>query len=94
MPYLCETGQVNQCEVEDVRGVDLEVDGLTVDALVAAGYTRRLVLDLTLDIAKVSEPPVRDVMKLGPLVSRSCSRVPEAGIECVFSFVLGDVDQL
>lgn len=67
--HLCETGQVDQREVKDMRGVDLEVDRLAVDALVAASYARRLILDLSLDVAEVSEPPVRDMVELSPLVS-------------------------
>jgi hypothetical protein len=49
-----------------VGGVDLEVDGLPVDALVGASNPGRLVLDLTLDVGKVCEFPVGDVVELGP----------------------------
>lgn len=53
-------------------GIDLEVDGLSVDALVRAGHTRGLVLDLTLDIREVCELPAGDVMELCPFgASRS-----------------------
>jgi hypothetical protein len=72
--YLCQTRQIDQRQVEDVGRVDLEVDGLAVDAFVAAGYTRRLILDFSLDVAEVCEPPVGNVMELCPLVSASCSR--------------------
>ena len=93
-PYLCETRQINQGEVKDVGRVDLEVDGLTVDALVATGYSRRLVLDLPLDVAEISEPPVGNVMKLGPLIPRSCSGIPVSRVECVLGLALRYVDQL
>ena len=34
---LCQTGQINERQAEDVRGVDLQVDWLPVDALVVSG---------------------------------------------------------
>lgn len=46
--------------------VDFEVDGLPVDALVVASYPRGLILNLTLDVAKVCKPSVRNVDELGP----------------------------
>lgn len=49
-----------------MRGVDLQVDGLTVDALVATSYPRCFVLDLTLDVRKVCESSIRDVDELSP----------------------------
>jgi hypothetical protein len=59
-----------------MRRIYLEVDGLAVDALVAAGYTRCLVLNFPLDIAKVCEFAVGDVMELGPLILAGCGRAP------------------
>jgi hypothetical protein len=46
--------------------VDLEVDGLSIDALVASCYPRRLVLNLTLDLREVVELPSWDVMEFRP----------------------------
>jgi hypothetical protein len=54
-----------------MRRVDLEVDGLSVDALVVTGNTGRLVLNLALDVAKVVEPPVGDMVELCPLGTAS-----------------------
>lgn len=51
-----------------MRGVDLEVDGLAVDALVVPGDARRLGLDLALDLGEVVEPATRDVQKLAPFL--------------------------
>lgn len=47
-------------------GVDLEVYGLASDALVVAGHSGGLILDLALDVAKVGVAPVGDVVELGP----------------------------
>lgn len=66
-PYLCQTGQIHQGKVEHVGRVDLEVDGLAGDSLVVTGHARGLILDLALDIAKVGETTVGDVVELGPL---------------------------
>jgi hypothetical protein len=49
-----------------VRRVNLQVDGLSVDSLVAAGDSGRLVLDLSLDIRKVVEPSIGDMVKFCP----------------------------
>ena len=51
-----------------MRRVDLEVDGLPVDALVVSCYPRRFVLDLLSDLAEVVELPSRDVEKLSPFL--------------------------
>lgn len=47
-------------------GIDLEVDGLASDALVVAGHSGGLILDLALDVAKVGVAPVGDVVELAP----------------------------
>lgn len=65
---LCETGQIDQCETENVRRVDFEVDGLSVDALVTSCYPGRLILNLSLDLAKVIELAARNVTELAPLI--------------------------
>src|SRR4051794_28087197 len=91
--HLCQTRQVDESQVQDIRREDLEVYGLAVDALVAAGDSRRLVLDLALDVAEVGKPPVRDVMELGPLVPTSFVRVA-VGAHGVLLLIPRDVDQL
>lgn len=75
--------------------VDLEVDGLAVDSLVGTGDSRRLVLNLPLDVGKVCEATARDVMELCPLRSPGRSRGPEAVLHGIWEvFILGDVDEL
>lgn len=74
-------------------GEDLEVYGLAVDALVAAGDPRRLVLDLALDVAEIGKPPVGDVVKFGPFISARFVRVTVRA-HGVLLFISGDVDQL
>lgn len=81
-----------------MRGVDLEVDRLSVDALVASSYPGRLVLNLPLDLTKVVELATRDVTKLGPFVLTSYTSwrmryVNLITLGLVFS-VTRDVDEL
>ena len=54
-PDLGEPWQVDHGEGEDVGAVELEVDGLGADPLVAAGHVVRLSLDLPPDLVPVSE---------------------------------------
>ena len=48
--------------------VDLQVDGLSVDALVAARYATGLALNLPLDILKVIPFPMRLMVEFCPLI--------------------------
>lgn len=50
-----------------MRRVDFQVDGLTVDTLVATGDPGGLVFDFALDIREVCEFSARDVDELCPL---------------------------
>jgi len=68
---LCETRQIDQGQTKNMRRVDLEVDGLTVDALVVSSNSGRLVLNLPLDLTKVVEATTRDVIELSPFVLTS-----------------------
>lgn len=78
-----------------MRGVDLEVYGLAVDALVGAGDSRRLVFNFPLDVGKVCEAAARDVMELCPLRSSRGGRGPEAVFHGIWEgFIFGDVDEL
>lgn len=61
-------------------GVYLEVDGLARDALVVARDARSLVVDLALDVAKVSEAPVGDMVELGPFSRSRHVGVPLRGV--------------
>jgi len=49
-----------------MRGVNFEVDGLSVDALVVTSYPGSLILDLPLYVLEVREPTIWDMMKLCP----------------------------
>lgn len=73
---------------------DFEVDGLAIDALVVAGDPCRLVFNFPLDIAKVVEPPVRDVVELGPFVPVGLIGMSVANVHDIIRIVAGDVDQL
>lgn len=55
--------------------IDLEVDGLAGDALVVAGDSGGLILDLALDVAKVGVAPVGDVVELAPFARARDIRV-------------------
>jgi hypothetical protein len=97
MTNLCETGQINERQAEDVRRVDLQVDRLPVDALVVSCYPRGLVLDLALDVGEVVEPLAGNVEKLSPflLASYACWCVGYMNfIVVVFVAFAREVDEL
>lgn len=76
--------------------VDLQVYGLTGDALVVARDARSLVLDLALDIAKVGETPVGDVVELCPLARSRHGLAPVRGVGACggLGLLVRDVDEL
>lgn len=81
-----------------MRRIHLEVNGLSVDALVVSCYPRRLVLDLAPDLGEVVVSPPWDVEKLAPfLLSRdACWCVGDVHfvfVVGVFAFA-GKVDEL
>ena len=78
-----------------MRRVDLEVDRLSVDALVVTGNSGCLVLNLALDIAKIVEPAVGYVVELCPLGTASSTR-GSIRIACRVGsvFIFGNVDEL
>lgn len=93
--YLCETWQVDQSQVKNIRRVDLKVDRLAIDAFVVSSYPRGLVLDLPLDIAKIVEASVGYVMELSPLAPTGRAGIPVGNMNSVkLDFILGDVDEL
>ena len=51
--YLCQPRQINKSKTQYVWGVYLEVDRLSIDALIIAGYACCFVLDFSLYILKV-----------------------------------------
>ena len=57
-----------------MRRIDLEVDGLSVNTLVVTGNSGCLILNLALNVAKVVESPVGDMVKLCPLGTASSAR--------------------
>jgi hypothetical protein len=57
-----------------MRGVNFEIDGLPVDALVVTSYPGCLILDLSFHVLEVREPTIRDVMKLCPFWLRCDTR--------------------
>lgn len=79
-----------------MRRVDFQVNGLSVDALVGAGNSRRLILDFSLDIYEIGVSSIGDVVELGPFSAARSSRravgvVVGIGARLV---VLYDVDEL
>ena len=72
--YLGQTRQINECQAQHVRRVDLEINGLSVDSLVVSCYPRGLVLDLASDLGEVVVSPPRDVQELSPLLLPSNTR--------------------
>src|SRR6266699_91649 len=94
-PYLGETRQVHQSQVEDMRGVYLQVDWLPGDALVAPSDPSCLVLDLALHIGEVVESPVGNVVEFGPLIAAGRPGVSVGDADGVdIGLILGDVDEL
>lgn len=81
-----------------MRGVYLEVYGLARDALVVAGNSSGLVLDLALDVAKVGKAPVGDMVELGPFAGPCDIWVPLRGMRSILGgvgrLVIRDVDEL
>ena len=49
-------------------GINFEIDGLPVDALVAARYPGRFCLNFAFDLGEVVEPPSRLVEKFSPFL--------------------------
>lgn len=78
-----------------MRRVDLEVNGLSVNALVGSCDPSRLILDFSLDIREVIEATVRDVMKFGPFRAAGSCRGGVGIADRVGSiFIIMDVDEL
>lgn len=66
--YLGQTRQINECQAQHVRRVDLEINGLSVDSLVVSCYPRSLVLDLAPDLGEVVVSPPWNMQKLSPFL--------------------------
>lgn len=94
-PYLGQARKINQSQVENMRRVDFQVYGLSVDSFVGTGDARRLILNLALNIGKVVETSVGDVVKLCPLGASRCGGRAEAvlcGLRTVL--ILSNIDEL
>ena len=78
--------------------VDLQVDGLSIDALVVSRDACRLILNLPFDVGKVVESSTGDMMKLCPFPLSGHARRRMKNVHLViggFAVPLGgDVDQL
>lgn len=75
--------------------VYLEVDGLSIDRLVAACHARCFIFDFAFDVREVSKPPVRNVMELGPFRSSGSFGRPiwiQGSLR--YRLILGHVDEL
>ncbi len=93
--YLCQAWEIDQGQVQDKGRVDLEVDGLAVDALVVTGNACRLVLNLPLDVGEVGEAAVGNVVELCPLgAARRGGRSVRVAGRIRGVVILGDVDEL
>lgn len=81
-----------------MRRVNLEVDGLPVDAFVVPCYPRCLRFDFALDLGEVIEPPPGDMMKLSPFLlacyTRSSMRDMYFVAGGLVVAVTGEVDEL
>jgi hypothetical protein len=96
--HLGQTWQIDQSQAQDVRGVDFEVDGLSVDALVRACDPVGLVFNLPLDFLEIVESTARNVVELSPFILTSDRLGGVRDVDCVvFGFVGargGNVDEL
>lgn len=76
--------------------VDFEIDGLARDALVVTSDTSGFVLDLTLDIAKVGEAAVGNMIELCPFAGSRGRVIPlrSVGGGGGFGVLVRDIDEL
>lgn len=94
---LGETRKINQCQAQDVGRIDLEVDGLPVDALVATRDPTGFVFNLPFDFLKVVPSSARNVVELCPLVLSCYAGWSMRYMDFVIFWpvlVAGDVDEL
>lgn len=93
--YLGQPWQINESQVENVRRVDFEVDGLPVDSLVGTSHSGRFVLDLSLYIAEIGEPAIRNMVEFSPFrLARSYWGSVRILNWVWISVILGDIDEL
>lgn len=95
--YLCQTGQIHQRQAENVGRVDLQVDWLSVDALIVSSYPRGFILNLPLHLLKVSVLLAGSMMEFGPfrLLSYRGSSMWNMDLVSLWRILLArDVDEL
>ena len=56
--YLGQTGQIDECQVENFRTIDPQVDREFADPLVLSSNPKGLSLNLLSNFAKIGEPAV------------------------------------
>lgn len=95
---LGKTWQINQSQTQDVRRVHLEVDGLSVDALVRACDPVGLIFNLPLDFLEIVESAAGDVVELSPLVLTGDGLGGVRNVDCIVFGLVGarggNVDEL
>mmetsp|Transcript_160689 Transcript_160689/g.390342 ORF Transcript_160689/g.390342 Transcript_160689/m.390342 type:complete len:229 (-) Transcript_160689:13-699(-) len=89
--HLGDARQVNHRQVQHMGRVDLQVDGLLRDALVAPGRALRLALDLRADFGKISKARSRQVREFAPLLALN---VGGQGLVLLRRSIAGNVEQL
>lgn len=70
--YSRDTWEIYQCEVENVRRIDLKADGDVRDALVLSSGPLCLSLDLLSDLVEIMKHLVGSVIEFSPLDIRFC----------------------
>lgn len=71
--YLRKPRQIDEGQTQDMWGVYLEVDRLSVDPLVIARYSCSLIFDFPLDVLKLCESSVGYMVEFGPFRLRCYS---------------------
>ena len=81
-----------------MRGVDLQVDRLSVDAFVRAGNSAGFVLNFSLYLSKVVPPTARYMVELRPLFLTSNARRGVRYVDFIMVWLViaptGDIDEL
>lgn len=77
-----------------MRRVNLEVDGLAVNSLVATSDSRGFRLNFALHVAEIGEATTLHMLELGPFGATSLLRVAICSVDVRLVRVLLDIDQL
>lgn len=65
---LGQTWQIDQCQAQNVRRVDLEIDGLSIDAFVASSNARSLCLNFSPHVVEIIPFPSGNMVELCPFL--------------------------